>query len=228
MIDVRDTFFQSDPFSFLPTPPSKPTITSTTTTSSFTAVSSSSTSANSWPFFYVFRGVEDRSISQCGWNGGWVKDCFGENTLARIGNEKIICSGVSVGSRDLVLQYIKDMSDLVTDNMIATKEKFQAKNIVGRFPKCERNGVDQGTHNVLVYSQMIPSMKIFDQSSGPVANLQAKVAIVRANEGEVVNTRGERMPVVHQYDRFPDLQKRLFEKVNSINCYYKLNIIFNN
>jgi hypothetical protein len=49
MIDVRDSFFQSDPFEMIPL----------------------GTSA-----FFAFKGVE-LQIEQCGWNGPWVSDCFG-------------------------------------------------------------------------------------------------------------------------------------------------------
>ena len=45
MVDVRDTFFQSDPFAMLPVEKSQ---------------------------FYVFKGVESKTIMNCGWNGGWV------------------------------------------------------------------------------------------------------------------------------------------------------------
>ena len=45
MVDVRDTFFQADPFVML----------------------SPDTSA-----FYAFKGVESKTIASCGWNGGWV------------------------------------------------------------------------------------------------------------------------------------------------------------
>ena len=56
MIDVRDSYFQLDPFSMLPSGQSK---------------------------FYVFGGVEDKVIIDCGWNGGWVRDCFGEPVSIR-------------------------------------------------------------------------------------------------------------------------------------------------
>jgi hypothetical protein len=52
LIDVRDSMFQSDPFSILPYGESA---------------------------FHAFKGVESKTISQCGWNGGWVKDCFGNS-----------------------------------------------------------------------------------------------------------------------------------------------------
>ena len=48
-----------------------------------------------------------------------------------------------------------------------------------KFPSCERNGVDQGIHNVLVHNKLIPNIKVWSQASSPVANMQAKVAIIR-------------------------------------------------
>ncbi len=71
MIDVRDSYFQADPFDPIMDPNEKA--------------------------FVVFHGVETILISQCGWNGGWVKDCFGSKVLEDVGNNHIICSGVSVG-----------------------------------------------------------------------------------------------------------------------------------
>ena len=59
MIDVRDSYFQADPFSFTP--------------------SGTRRQPHSPPFFFAFTGVETRTIGACGWNGGWVKDCFGQD-----------------------------------------------------------------------------------------------------------------------------------------------------
>ena len=76
MIDVRDSYFQADPFDPILDPDEKA--------------------------FLVFHGVETILISQCGWNGGWVKDCFGKKILDDIGNNHIICSGVSLGVSNLI------------------------------------------------------------------------------------------------------------------------------
>ena len=47
MMDIRDCFFQGDPFSIIPTEGSN---------------------------FYVFKGVEHVTIENDGWNGGWVSE----------------------------------------------------------------------------------------------------------------------------------------------------------
>jgi len=65
MIDVRDSMFQANPFSFTPELVSDP------------AGGAGTQDYISPSFFYAFKGVESRTIGQCGWNGGWIKDCFG-------------------------------------------------------------------------------------------------------------------------------------------------------
>lgn len=177
LTDVRDTYFQTDPFmAFNPNVPS----------------------------FNVFTGVESMSIKQCGWNSGWVKDCFAGSVLDQIGSENIICSGVSVGTTDIVLKYVEMMRNILMG-------LHKAYGLENKFPTCERNGVDQGVHNVLVHTKKIPKMKKWD-SSGPVANMQAKQATITKGF-KVLNSKGEEYAVVHQYDRFPDLQKYLFSQV---------------
>lgn len=111
MMDVRDSYFQSDPFALMPPP----------TQSSF----------------YAFNGVESINIGQCGWNGGWVRDCFGDGILNDVSNQKIICSGISIGSMDAVFQYLTLMDDVIM------AKHTSAISQAARFPQCERNGVDQ-------------------------------------------------------------------------------------
>jgi hypothetical protein len=166
MADVRDTAFQQDPFG-----------------------------AFSRKGFYTFNGVESRTIGECGWNGGWVKDCFGKEMLSRIAKKTIICSGISMGTVGEVESYLK----LMTDTM-----ETEA------FAKCERNGVDQGVHNVLVHTQRIAGLVVHDQKSGWVANLQAGLA--RVSNNVVSNQRGQKVAVVHQYDRLKELQESYFKK----------------
>ncbi len=178
MIDVRDSMFQKDPFSILPVYKPGASI------------------------FLAFRGVESKKISECGWNSGWIRDCFGQSTVTTFGNEQIICSGFSAGTIDSVLPYLKKMSDITKGNSLG--KGFPSHN----FPQCERNGVDQGVHNVLVHLRLIDGLRVIGQADGPVANMQAKVAEVK--NFAVFNKRGELSAVVHQYDRHAALQKKLF------------------
>lgn len=124
-----------------------------------------------------------------------MKDCFGKEMLNRIAKKTIICSGISMGTMEEVKAYLKLMTDTIE---------------TGSFAKCERNGVDQGVHNVLVHTQRIKELVVHDQKSGWVANMQAGVA--RISNNVVSNQRGQKVAVVHQYDRFKNLQESYFKK----------------
>lgn len=179
LIDVRDSYFQSNPFYILP--------------------------KEKRSVLYVFKGVESVSIGDCGWNGGWVKDCFGDKTLSEIGRKNIICSGVSIGTTDVAYTYLTLMNDILMG------KRESDLSVGSKFPKCERNGVDQGVHNVLVHKNVIQNVEIKSESDGLVVNMQGRTAIV--DERRVTNSKGVLFPIVHQYDRYPDLQKLLFAEV---------------
>lgn len=196
MIDVRDSFFQSDPFAFIAPSPAPGSL-------------------------HVFNGVESFPIKECGWNSGWIKDCFGPQVLADVGKEGIICSGVTAGTADSVTDYVRIMSEIITGK--ASEQNLPA----ARFPQCERNGVDQGVHNVLVHSGALSHLHLrrWSQTDSPVANMQAKAALLNCEGQEqeqclVRNRAGVSVAVVHQYDRYPQLQQFLFRKVNTAPFQY--------
>ncbi|GMH87822.1 hypothetical protein TrST_g8529 [Triparma strigata] len=167
LADVRDMAFQGDPFSIV-----------------------------TRPGLYVFNGVESMTIGQDGWNGGWVKDCFGNGVFQQLYDKKIICSGVSLGTIDSILSYL----DLMASTMGTPS-----------FAQCERNGVDQGVHNVLIHTDKLTgSIYKYDQMSGPVANMQAKVMSLTSDFRVVNNANGD-VPIMHQYDRYETLMTHLFK-----------------
>lgn len=100
-----------------------------------------------------------------------------------------------MGSATEVLSYLRLMSETME---------------TAKFAKCERNGVDQGVHNVLVHTGQIPGLRVLDQQSGWVANMQAGRAIISVSG--VSNRNKQLVAVVHQYDRYRQLQKAYFER----------------
>ena len=187
MIDVRDSYFQSDPFAILP--------------------------ESEQESFLVFKGVEDKSIRSCGWNGKWVEDCFSKSTYEAVVDNNIICSGVSIGTMSSVRQYLALMSGTIAGTMGGDSTDGSDSTVAAlgsKFPACERNGVDQGVHNVLVYKKLIPHMSIHDHKNGLVANLQAHLSTFKGIT--VSNKAGKQVAIVHQYDRNAELQQRLFKK----------------
>jgi hypothetical protein len=49
-----------------------------------------------------------------------------------------------------------------------------------------------------------------------VVNMQGRTAIV--SKKTVTNSKGILFPIVHQYDRYPDLQKLIFAEVWLLYC----------
>jgi len=233
LLDVRDSYFQDDPFQYIHPEQSN---------------------------LHLFQGVQDKTIGQCSWNSGWIKDCFGETMDQRVSTLPIVCSGVVGGSMDMIAEYIHYMNDIIGGQIRQSiwrnhleKHGINTKDIA--FPRCERNGVDQGVHNVLVHTQILSESPVvtgrlevlmknsvrggpfstgeenvqqiflWDNEHGFVANLQAQRN--KINEQHiVVNSLDHKIAIVHQYDRIPEFQKYLFGKVCIHNCYNATVFIF--
>ena len=150
-IDVRDSYFQRDPFTTLP--PTNTTHTSSTSSSGTKYTQQQS----STPFFYAYVGVEPKPIFECNWNSGWIRDCFGEHILNSIGNKQILCSGVSIADGETAYMYVKTMVGIITGNLSYSSTTSAIASVsseiskASKFPMCERNGVDQ-VCNVLEYN----------------------------------------------------------------------------
>mmetsp|Transcript_38369 Transcript_38369/g.49492 ORF Transcript_38369/g.49492 Transcript_38369/m.49492 type:complete len:518 (-) Transcript_38369:156-1709(-) len=159
MADIRDTAFQTDVFKeFDP----------------------------STPAFYAFHDYPKSQVTlgKCGWNGGWVEDCFGKEMRQQLYDNQIYCSGISMGTFNEVWTYLQIMDEII---------------MADEFHLCERNGVDQGIHNVLVNLDRIPGLKTISQDDGWVGNLQAKTCQLKSNK--FYNKKGGLLSVAHQYDR---------------------------
>lgn len=176
LIDIRDSMFQSNPFTAL------------------------SISDN---ILHVV-GEETRlPIGDCSWNRGWILDCFGEEMLQSLSMNPIICSGVTLGSVNVVSDYLYQMNNVLLGKRY------------GRFPSCERNGVDQGVHNVLVYANMLQvPVKVNYEQDLLVSHMQSSMnSNVLDFTDNVINLfMGIPISIVHQYDRWYKLQVYVAKK----------------
>lgn len=177
--------------------------------------------------FALFSGTDDRllvfgedrhsAIGQCGWNSAWVKDCFPRTVYDQVATNPIICSGISMGAASAMSRYVKRMADIISG------EEKELVNAAEHFPHCERNGVDQGVHNVLVHAfQRDLNIRVLYPEDFPVVNMQSgkEMTIISSDEAgrkRVYMTRQEEnnpsqkesFAVVHQFDRDNDLQASL-------------------
>lgn len=99
----------------------------------------------------------------------------------------------------------------------SNEDVLEEINRQNQLPKTERNGVDQGVHNVLIYSNIIPALILYP-ANFPVINLQSALElrpfVIDRSAGGMLLAQQSRNPyvVVHQYDRLPDFQSILMER----------------
>ena len=75
----------------------------------------------SHPFYYRFpewrpyqltvfqEHFPNKVISRCGHNRRWIRNCYGTEGLAMIETNTVICSGVTLGTRDGIIGYVSVM-----------------------------------------------------------------------------------------------------------------------
>jgi hypothetical protein len=212
-LDIRDSTFQISPFSLL-------TLNETR--------------------LFVFGEVAYSRIAECGWNSGWIRDCFGEEGLNKVGEQAIICSGVSMGLTQHMIEYIRIMNEILMGNSglsppiagtpagAASSSSLSSSALVAssvfspvvlptsKFPACERNGVDQGVHNYIIHSHLLPfEVSIKYPETFPVVNMQSATDILPVPD-DITTVKmmltGELYSILHQYDRNTELQLALGKK----------------
>ena len=187
--DVRDAFFAADPFAPMHRVGSAPTTTVVPTPAAATGFDRANAAPLS-PAFYAFLEAKPRTIAECGWNAGWVKDCFGDAGLKEVGAHVISCSGTSIGTWAAASTYAALMAEEISKN------------------PCERNGVDQGMHNYFVFSGKLQkalgagtALVEVTNEDGWVGTVQSMPTLTRDRAGRLLNVKGQPYALIHQYDR---------------------------
>lgn len=158
-------------------------------------------------------------INRCAYNSGWIKSCYGKNALDRVGFNTVICSGITIGTRDAITAY----TFMMTQQLNPKVRMISSNNSELQVNKgCISNGMDQGFHNWLYYSGQLDkyvNVRVFEQGEGPintVGSLKGSRKILQWNlekwgilmgtppQSYISNWNGERSPVIHQLDRFMD------------------------
>ena len=163
LTDARDVIFQADPFAWEHTAPQE--------------------------FFLEHR--TETVASQWG-NALWVRKAYGEAMLARIGHQRVSCSGVTFGTTAGMLAYLRAM----TDELALTTPRISG------FP-----GYDQGLHNRLIWTDTFPQARILENHTGPVLTMHGAPTEEFATDaaGRVYDREHRLVPVLHQYDRHESL-----------------------
>ena len=82
--DFRDVFFQSNPFTYKPQDWAPPVA----------------------QFVAFQEAYPNKVINRCIFNGGWIRGCYGEEGLQRVGTNTVSCSGNSIANKDALVIYV--------------------------------------------------------------------------------------------------------------------------
>ena len=142
---------------------------------------------------FCFEEMEGRTIGECKSNSRMVREAFGEEGLQKLRGFQISCAGVTFGTRAELLKYLDRFLDLA----------------LGALSLRPCSGSDQGVHNRIVHLETLENLELVD-NEGPVFTMGCvPQKCIRVNAaGEVVNKNGQAYPILHQYDRFPEMAKR--------------------
>jgi len=149
---------------------------------------------------FCFEEMTGRTIGECPSNSRMVREVFGEEGWQKMQKFQISCAGVTFGTRVELLGYLERFLDLA----------------LGALSLRPCSGSDQGVHNRIVHVENLPYLKLLD-NEGPVFTMGCMPRdLIHVNAGgAVINNEGKVYPVLHQYDRLPELAKR-FQAVQEI------------
>jgi len=153
------------------------------------------------PSVDVFFFKEDKNIANCHVNKEWLGAIEKElniDIISKISENRIICSGATIGKLNGIKNYVNRMCDLMSNKIHTEFTKF--------------TGFDQGIHNYLIYSEGFPDMKVhlFTNRDNLVNNLQYGEIRFINEYNRIVNVNKEVSYIVHQWDRLSDYMRKRF------------------
>lgn len=134
---------------------------------------------------------EGTTIGKSFYTSYWIKHAFGTKAFDAIKEKMSICSGTTIGTVERIMHYL--------ENMIFAQARITA-GLTGL------GGFDQGVHNYLIYNDYFPGSRLTANADAEVATLGESTSIWFNNEMELVNREKKVIPVVHQFDRFPEMK----------------------
>ena len=141
-------------------------------------------------------------VEETAHNARWIVELFGRKALARFGRLPILCSGTVMGTTQAVLRYLQAFERVL----------FQAKRIGS-------SGSDQGIHNYLCRFVIESSCHVATNGHGPIMTMGliagGGVDFAESSDGRILDSAGAVIPVLHQYDRHPELAARLLRRLAS-------------
>ena len=197
LLDVRDVWFQLDPFEQVNT-----------------------RGKVSGELHLFGENADAVRIGTSAYNKRWLIDAYGRNTVSPYFEEPVICSGSTMGNQDAIETYLRAMVaqfDATSCKMKGCDQGFH--NYL--YYSGQLGKVDDETTSVGAISKLV----VYEQGKGVINNLGAlrtkplkEWGMYDAEKELVLNWDGSTSPVAHQYDRDKEvnvmvkIKKKLFEQ----------------
>jgi hypothetical protein len=141
---------------------------------------------------HVFEEYAGIPIGQQANNASWIRNLYGDETLKQLADNPIICCGVTIGGYSAMMEYLR----LICDHIVTRYSGW---------------GTDQGIHNYLFRTQRIRNARIHRYGSGLAMHIgiAPRDTISLDPDGRIRNREDRICPIIHQYDRHPDLKHML-------------------
>ena len=132
-------------------------------------------------------------------NDGWIWNQYGNEMIGRLRGHRISCCGTVVGTQEGISHYLRAyVSEIIHLKSVA-------------------HGADTSVHNVLVRDVLADQITIAENFQSIVGTINSSFTsnLVVGTDGLVVGPNGKLVPVLHQYDRLPDLMARLLRQLEN-------------
>jgi hypothetical protein len=152
---------------------------------------------------FYFCESENWPIKKSDFNAEEIRLAFGEDALNKIGDNLISNVGTVIGPSEKIFTHIEKMVGYIMagDGSIL---------------------MDQGTHNYIVWNNMIPETKVCKNGEGPVLTVGYDLKIHHDKNGNIIDKNGLVPNLVHQYDRHYWVAKDFYDWNLKIKYFYRL------
>jgi hypothetical protein len=122
----------------------------------------------------------------------WTAKMFGNKIVDALNGKRVICAGTIMGSPSILIDYLNYMEREILTHTSHT--------------------IDQSIHNKLIYLDLPANYcKVHTNISGTILTLHATDHQVYEIQQQRVKVDGKVVPVLHQYDRIPQLESLFAE-----------------
>lgn len=150
----------------------------------------------------IVYGLEDPAVTiGSHWaNSLWLARVAGEAARDVLAAERVSCVGVVLASGAVMADYLRLLVEALTRPGVD----------VANF-----HGADTGAHNLVVRRGHLPGVRFADFATGGILNMHGlRAEFIRWNrDGFLCDARGATIPIVHQYDRHPEVAAKLLARL---------------